>query len=101
MAERTFSVATYVAVCAALILLTILTVSVSFLQLPRVWHLVIGLVIASVKGSLVVLFFMHALVAHRLTWAVIAVSMFWVLLLFSLTYSDYFTRTFVPYAPGH
>ncbi len=101
MAERSISVRTYVVVCALLILLTFLTLGVSLFPLPGVWHLLIGLAIAACKGSLVVLFFMHALVSPRLTWAVIAVACFWVVILFALTLGDYFTRGMVPFTPGH
>lgn len=49
----------YVIVFAALALLTILTVYVSYLRLPLLAALVTALLVASVKGSLVGAFFMH------------------------------------------
>jgi cytochrome c oxidase subunit 4 len=99
--ERTIAPATYVLVCAVLVLLTFLTVGVSFLHVPGVWHIVIGLIIALCKASLVVLFFMHALISNRVTWAVIAVVCFWMGFLLVLTLSDYFTRGIVLFTPGH
>jgi cytochrome c oxidase subunit 4 len=99
--ERTISPATYVLVCAVLVLLTFLTVGVSFLHVSGVWHIVIGLIIALCKASLVILFFMHLLISSRLTWIVVAVVCFWVGILFVLTLSDYFTRGLVPFMPGH
>lgn len=101
MAERTIAPSTYWIVCAVLILLTVLTVAVSFAHLEGVWHIVAGLVIAACKASLVVLFFMHALVSPRLTWIVIVVACFWVGLLFVLTLTDYFSRDMIPFTPGH
>jgi cytochrome c oxidase subunit IV len=101
MTERTIAPRTYVIVCFLLIVLTVLTVAVSFAQVPGVWHIVIGLVIAACKASLVVLFFMHVLISPRLTWIVIAVVCFWVGLLFVLTLNDYFSRGMVPFMPGH
>ncbi len=74
---------------------------ISFLPLPGAWHLVFGLAIALCKGSLVVLFFMRALVSSRLTWIVIAVACFWLGLLVVLTLGDYFSRGLVPFTPGH
>ncbi len=101
MAERTIAARTYVLICAILIALTILTVSVSFFPLEGVWHIVVGLLIALCKATLVVLFFMHVLISSRLTWIVILVTLFWAATLFSLTLSDYFTRGLVPFMPGH
>ncbi len=63
--ERTISPATYIVVCVILVLLTVLTVGVSFLPVHGVWHIVFGLAIALCKASLVVLFFMHALLSTR------------------------------------
>jgi cytochrome c oxidase subunit 4 len=101
MSERMISVSTYVAVCAVLIALTIITTAVSFLHLPSDWHLGVGMVIAAVKASLVLLFFMHALTGPRVIWAVIAVVLLSLIIFFPLTLCDYFTRDWVPYAPGH
>ena len=101
MAERTISVPTYAVVCILLIALTILTLGVSCIPLPGAWHIGLGLVIAVCKASLVVLFFMHALLSSRLTWLVIAVSCFWLAILFVLTLGDYVTRGLVPFTPGH
>jgi cytochrome c oxidase subunit IV len=101
MAERVLSPATYATVLGVLLVLTCLTVSVSFFDLGApVWHIAVGLTIAVCKASLVVLFFMHALYSSRLTWAVIAVAVFWLGFFLVLTLSDYFTRGLLPY-PGH
>jgi cytochrome c oxidase subunit IV len=101
MAERTISPRTYVIVCVLLIVLTVLTVAVSFAHLPGLWHLVFGLLIAVCKASLVVLFFMHVLISPRLTWLVIVVAAFWLGILLVLTLNDYFARGMVPFTPGH
>ena len=101
MAERTITTGTYVIVCAVLIVLTVLTVGVSFIPLEGIWHIIIGLTIALCKGALVVLFFMHVLISTRVTWLVILVSCFWLGLLFVLTLADYFSRGMVTFTPGH
>lgn len=49
----------YVAVFAALAVLTIVTVAVSYLRLPTFQAICLALAIASVKAALVILFFMH------------------------------------------
>ncbi len=91
----------YSLVCAVLVLLTFLTVGLSFTPVTGFWHIAIGLAIALCKASLVVLFFMHALVSPRLTWIVITVACFWLGILLVLTLDDYFTRGLVPFTPGH
>ena len=62
MAERVLSPRVYLGVLVLLLLLTVLTVSVSFVPMGGFWHIVCGLLIALVKAGLVVLFFMQALV---------------------------------------
>ena len=52
-------VKSYLAVFGALLVLTVSTVAVSYLQLPTTPTVVLGLLIASAKATLVVLFFMH------------------------------------------
>lgn len=49
---------TYSAVLAALLVLTVITVAAAGVNFGE-WNIVIALLIASVKGSLVALFFMH------------------------------------------
>lgn len=53
------SVRPYFIVFGALLILTGLTVAVSWLPLPPAIAIAIGLVIAAVKASLVAMFFMH------------------------------------------
>jgi cytochrome c oxidase subunit 4 len=101
MAERGIRVRTYIIVCALLILLTVLTVGVSFAPIAGQWHVIIGLTIAVTKATLVVLFFMHVLLSSRLTWCVIVVTCFWFILLLVLTGADYMSRGIVPFMPGH
>ena len=99
--DRILSPTSYTVVCAVLVALTLVTLSVSFIPLRGVWHVVAGLTIGLIKATLVVLFFMHALVGNRVTWIVIAVSCFWLGLLVILPMSDYLTRNMVPYMPEH
>jgi cytochrome c oxidase subunit IV len=101
MPEHSISPTTYTLVCLILVLLTALTMSVSFLPVAGVWHIVIGLAIGLIKASLVVLFFMHLLLSDRVTWLVVAIACFWLGILLVLTLTDYFSRGSVPYMPGH
>jgi cytochrome c oxidase subunit IV len=91
----------YVGIGAALIALTVVTLLVSFAELPAAGHLTAGLAIGGLKAALVALFFMHLLRSGKVTWIVITVTLFWVGILFVLTLTDYLTRDSVPHMPGH
>ncbi len=90
------STRTYLLIWAALIVLTLSTAGAAALPLKEwgldAWHTPIGLLIAVVKAVLIVLFFMHALESGRLVWMVIAVSILFLAILGSITFSDYATR---------
>jgi cytochrome c oxidase subunit 4 len=66
-------VKTYFMVFGALMVMTIITVAVSYLHLPTHLAIVVALAIATFKGSLVALFFMHLNHERRLV--------YWVLML--------------------
>ena len=101
LSERLLSPAGYITILAILVLLTILTVGLSFLPSSGLARIVAGQSVAAVKASLVVLFFMHALRSPVQTRAVIAVTVFWIILLLALILTDYFTRGMIPNLPGH
>ena len=73
----------YIAVFAALAVLTALTVSVSYLHLAWIPALIAALVIASTKGSLVAGFFMHLVSEKKIIFWILALTVifFFVLLL--------------------
>lgn len=87
---------TYYRVFAALIVLTLLTVAVSFVELGA-WHTTVGVLIGVVKASLVVLFFMHLLHSSKASWLAVLAGLFWVGILMALTLSDYLTRQIIAY----
>ena len=82
---------TYYSVFAILIALTLLTVGLSFLELGT-WHTTLGVLIGVVKATLVGLFFMHLLHSSRGSWLAVLAGLFWLLILMTLTLSDYLTR---------
>ena len=84
-------VSVYYRVFAVLLLLTAVTVAVSFTDLGD-GNAIIALTIAMVKALLVVLFFMHIRYSNRLTWVVIAAGVFWLAVLITLTMGDELTR---------
>jgi cytochrome c oxidase subunit 4 len=82
----------YFAVFFALLAGTGLTVYASTLDLGR-YNAAVALGIASVKATLVALFFMHVWHAsEKLTKLVVIAALFFLLLLLGLTMSDYATR---------
>lgn len=101
MAATELSVGRYTLILVVLIVLTAATVGVSFAPLESRWHVAAGLVFGILKGTLVLLYFMHAIFSPKTTWSVIVVAVGFIFILFSLTWSDYLTRELVPYSPGH
>ncbi|MCC7008133.1 MAG: cytochrome C oxidase subunit IV family protein [Acidobacteria bacterium] len=84
-------VRTYVAIFAALLVLTGLTYLVA-LQDFGVMNTPIALAVALVKASLVVIYFMGVRYNTPLTKVVVVAGFFWLLILFGLTLNDYMTR---------
>ncbi|HTI37877.1 MAG TPA: cytochrome C oxidase subunit IV family protein [Vicinamibacterales bacterium] len=84
----------YYTIFAALIFGTVLTVVVAKIDLGA-FNNVAMLAIACAKATLVVLFFMHVRWSTRLTWVVVASGVFWLLIMFTLTMTDYLSRGWV------
>jgi cytochrome c oxidase subunit 4 len=82
---------TYVAVFAALLLLTVVTVLVSYVDLGLL-NVVVALLIASVKATLVALFFMHLKGENRLVWGFALVPIFFLALILLGTLVDTMLR---------
>jgi cytochrome c oxidase subunit 4 len=77
------SVKTYYMIFGALMLFTVITVAVSYLDIPIALAILVALVVASIKGSLVALFFMH--LSHErkvIYWALLLTVVFFVFLMF-------------------
>ena len=82
----------YYGIWIALMILTVVTASVAFVDLGP-FNTVVALVIATCKALLVALFFMHVKYAsERLTKMVIISALFWLLILLLLSLADYGTR---------
>jgi cytochrome c oxidase subunit 4 len=64
----------YITVFVALMVLTILTVAVSYLDLSVPIAVTVALMVATVKGTLVAGFFMHLVSERRLIYAVLALT---------------------------
>lgn len=82
---------TYIAIILTLLFLTALTVAAAYVNLGP-FNIVVALVIATIKATLVVLFFMHAKFSPKRTQLVIVAGIFWLIILLFMTLSDYATR---------
>ena len=72
----------YITVFVSLMVLTLVTVAVSYLHLPVHQALMVALLIATIKGSLVACYFMHLISAKKLIYWVMALTVaFFVVLL--------------------
>ncbi|MGD9899702.1 MAG: cytochrome C oxidase subunit IV family protein [Calditrichaceae bacterium] len=81
----------YLGVAAALLVLTGITVGVSFLHFGA-FNLVIAMLIAAVKGTLVILFFMHLLYDNKFYLAIFSFSLVFLAVFIILTMFDTMNR---------
>jgi cytochrome c oxidase subunit IV len=81
--------------CGVLMLLLGLTWTVGYIDLG-LFNVIIALAIAIIKALLVALFFMHIKGSSRLLHLAAAAGVIWLLIMLSLTLTDYFTRGWVP-----
>jgi cytochrome c oxidase subunit 4 len=91
VSEHIVSPKIYLAIFASLMLGTGITVWAAFQNFGK-FNIVIALVIATVKATLVVLYFMHARYSPKRTHLVIICSIFWLAIMLGMTLSDYETR---------
>ena len=92
MAGHATSIKTYVIIWISLIFFTALTVFAAHLDLG-VYNAAVALTIASIKATLVALFFMHIRgTSETLTKLVVISALFFLFILLGLSMTDYLTR---------
>jgi cytochrome c oxidase subunit 4 len=91
MKQHVASVRTNVVIFALLLVLLLATVGAAYLPLGPL-HFPIAMTVATIKAVLIVLFFMHALHSHRLTFVICVASLLWLGIMMALTLSDYLSR---------
>ena len=64
----------YIIVFVALMALTVITVAISYLDLPPAMAIAVALFVATIKGSLVACYFMHLISEKKLIWAVLVIT---------------------------
>jgi len=74
----------YITVFAALMVLTIVTVAISYLHLPVAAAVTVALLVATVKGSLVACYFMHLISEKKLIYAVLVLTVVFFVALLAL-----------------
>jgi cytochrome c oxidase subunit 4 len=89
----------YYTIFGILMVMTGLTVFAAFHHLG-VFNFPVAIGIAITKATLVVLFFMHAKYSSRLTKLFVGMSFFFLIILLSLTLTDYMSRGLKTYPGG-
>ncbi|MGB7157185.1 MAG: cytochrome C oxidase subunit IV family protein [Tepidisphaeraceae bacterium] len=89
----------YYLVFAGLMIMLVATVVAAFLPLGGL-GIVIALLIATVKAAMVVWIFMHVKFASPLTKIFVISAFLWLGIMFVFTFSDYFTRGWLPMSAG-
>jgi len=98
MSEHIVPVRVYVTIFLVLLVGTALTVLAAFQDFPWYFNTIVAMTIAVTKATFVVLYFMHVRYSIRLVWVIVASALFWMVILFALTFSDYNTRSWIPSA---
>jgi cytochrome c oxidase subunit 4 len=91
VSEHIVSPKIYAVIFLALMVGTFLTVFAAGRDFGRM-NIVIALGIATIKATLVILFFMHGKYSSRRTKLVIVSGFFWLAIMLGLTIADYSTR---------
>jgi len=86
---------TYYSVWGGLLLLLALTVSIAYIHLGWL-NTFVSVSIAAVKALVIGMYFMHLRYSPRIMWLFAGIGFFWLLILFTLTFGDYLTRSFLP-----
>ena len=81
----------YYGIFAILMVLTAVTVGVAYIDLGPM-NTVAAIAIACFKAMIVVLYFMHVKYSTRLIKLTVIAGLYWMVILFGLTLSDYLTR---------
>lgn len=86
---------TYLFIFGGLLVLTLLTVAVAFVDLGGA-NLPVALLIAGTKSMLVILWFMHVKEQTKLTWLFVGAGFVFFVILVAFTLGDYAHRPVIP-----
>ncbi len=82
---------TYITIFGALMVLSAITVAAAFVNLGAL-NPIVAMLIAGIKATLVILYFMHVKFSSRLVKITVVLSLFFVAILFAETLMDYATK---------
>ena len=89
----------YITVFVALMVLTVITVAVSYLHLSTPMAVTVALLVATVKGSLVACYFMHLVSEKKLIYAVLALTVVFFIALMALPVITHSNGFWIPEMP--
>jgi cytochrome c oxidase subunit 4 len=90
-------VRTYFTIFGALMVLTIVTVAVSYVHLPFALAILVALAVATIKGGLVALYFMHLLHERKVIYYVLALTAIFFIFLMLVPLATNLDRIRLPY----
>ena len=93
--EHITPLSVYIGVFGALMVLTVVTVAISYMGIPQPWSLIIAMIVAVTKATLVCSVFMHLIWDRRLNVLVVLGAVFFMLVFFTLTMVDLLSRGMV------
>jgi cytochrome c oxidase subunit 4 len=93
--ERTVEPKIYFLTCGALLALLALTWGIAYVDLGS-FNLIVAVTIAFSKAIVIALFFMHIKGSNRLLHLAAIAGVMWLMILITLSLSDYFTRGWNP-----
>ena len=96
MSEHIVPVRIYVTIFLVLLVGTGLTVLAALQDFPWQLNTIVAMTIAITKATFVVLYFMHVRYSTRLVWVIVASALFWLVIMFALTFRDYWKRGWIP-----
>ena len=99
MSEHIVEKKIYYKVFGVLMALLGATVAIAYIHLGKL-NVIAALTIAVIKAVLIILYFMHVRYSSRLLWIFVGAGFFWLGILFALSYSDFFTRGWLPLPTG-
>lgn len=86
----------YLTVFASLMILLIITVAVAFVPLGY-FNLPVAMLIAVIKGIIIVMYFMEVKYGSKLLWVFVSSSFLFLVIFMVLTMNDYATRIWMTY----
>jgi cytochrome c oxidase subunit 4 len=86
---------TYLNILIALVILTVLTVTAAHIEMEHTWHILIAILIATIKASLVAAYFMHLKYDDKMYRVILVAAVFFVIVMFTFCITDIMSRPIV------